>query len=213
MPKTTKTDLTNKKFNRWTAKVFVPDESDYAKWLCVCECGNEKIVMSQHLISGANKSCGCLWIESMKKKSTHGESLNRSLTYKSWCSMMTRSEWGCHPTAKNYKDKGIRVCERWHNYLNFLHDMGDRKKGTSIDRIDNSKGYYPENCRWATRHEQAMNKTTTIKILINGKVVKLYDFCKERNLSYKAILSRAWRRNKDYVLALRSIGIECDYAT
>lgn len=211
MPKFTKTDLTDKKFNRWTAKYFVPDDSDYAKWLCVCECGNEKIVMAQHLTSGANKSCGCFWLESMKKKAIHGESSNRSPTYQSWCSMMTRSEWGHHPSAKNYKEKGIRVSKRWHNYLNFLHDMGERPENTSIDRINNSLGYSKENCRWATRHEQAMNKKNTVKVFINGDVVTLYDLCKEKNLSYGAICSRAFRRNKDHVLALRSIGIECDY--
>jgi hypothetical protein len=141
-------------------------------------------------------------------KSRHGQSgRNRSPTYGSWVSMMGRTEWGSHPSFARYGAKGIRVHPRWHTFVQFLEDMGERPPGTSLDRIDNTKGYEPGNCRWATRHQQALNTSRTIRLLVDGEPVVVYEFCEERGLSRKAIRARASKRGNDYVAALQSIGI------
>jgi hypothetical protein len=79
-----------------------------------------------------------------------------------WRTMLARCN---NPNSKSYKyygGKGITVCKRWQNYEVFLSDMGERPSAAhSLDRVDNSKGYSPSNCRWATRSEQQKNKTTT----------------------------------------------------
>lgn len=213
MSKYVKKDLSGKIFGRLKVLSFIPDGSKRSRYLCVCECGNQKTFISDALVSGKSVSCGCYRNEKVLESNViHGHSgLNRSKTYNSWAGMMDRCEWGGHKSYARYGAKGIRVCHEWHDFNNFLRDMGSRPEGTSIDRIDNSKGYSKENCRWATRREQSLNTSRTVKVLIDGKVQIVFDMADKLSISMKALRSRADRRGNDYVKALRSIGIDCDY--
>jgi len=102
---------------------------------------------------------------------THGHWVNgkASPTYKTWRSMKYRCS---NPKNVYYYQKGIRVCDRWLNsFVNFLEDMGERPEGMTIDRIDNTKGYSPENCVWSTITQQNNNKKITDKCPITGKFI------------------------------------------
>lgn len=213
MPKFTKNDLTGKRFGNLVAINFVPDNSGYAKFNFLCDCGKQKTIMSQHVIGGFTTSCGCNHKKIMKNLHfTHGHGgrgKKRHPTYSSWASMMGRCEWSGHPTYAQYGAKGIRVFDKWKRFEGFLDDMGERPYGTSIDRIDNNQGYLPGNCRWSTRKEQALNKSATIKVVFEGNVVVVQELCEKLGLSIPAVTSRAWRRGKNYALALQSFGVSC----
>lgn len=211
MPKSCKRDIAGQRFGRLVAVSFIPDETKYARWLVRCDCGAEKEVLAQSLIRGATVSCGCFRLEQAAKANTkHGQSGNskRTRAYSIWAGMMDRCEWGNHPTCyARYGARGIRVCQQWHAFEQFFADMGHPPRGTSLDRIDNDGPYSPENCRWATRREQALNTSRTRRVVVDGRETTVFELCERIGVNRKALRARAQRRGGDYVAALISIGI------
>lgn len=211
MPNKCVKDLTGRKFGRLFVIKFVPSDSKYSKFLCRCECGTEKTIMGQSLLRGATVSCGCFQKENASKISTkHGENKSakhRSPTYSSWASMMMRAEWGCHPSYAIYGAIGIGVDPRWRDFMNFKQDMGDRPPNTSLDRIDNSKGYWPENCRWATRKEQALNMKKTLFVLCQGVKTQSMLLCEQLGISVKAWRAMKYRNGGCQKTAFAAYGV------
>lgn len=84
--------------------------------------------------------------------------------------MIKRCENKNHPRYHQYGGRGIKVCKKWKSFEKFIEDMGVRPVGLSLDRIDNNKGYYKINCRWATKKQQNMNRSTSVNF--NGECAK-----------------------------------------
>lgn len=79
--------------------------------------------------------------------------------YTTWQNMMARCYKEREKDSPNYKERGITVCDRWKkSFWNFLEDMGPKPEGLTLERLNNDKGYYPENCVWADRKQQAINR-------------------------------------------------------
>ena len=190
-------DLTGQKFGRLTVKRFSHSgPSGKAQWLCGCDCGQELTADGYNLKCGNTASCGCLRREVTAKR-VFKTGLCRSPEYGAHQNMMSRCYDAADPRFSTYGARGITVCDRWHGehgFENFLADMGRKPaKNFSIDRIDNDKGYSPKNCQWATKYQQARNKTNNVRVSVDGEVMILREACKRLGVKYGTALSRRTR--------------------
>ena len=183
------------KFGRWVVLARANTvKSGHRYWLCRCECGVEREVAANHLQSGKSQSCGCLKTEmASKRHATHG--LSDTRTHNIWMNMRARCELPTNKSYSYYGGRGITVCRRWRKFEHFLADMGEAPAGLSLERLNNDKGYSPENCKWATRAEQMRNQRRTIRISHNGRTQSLSDWADEVGLAPLTIwkrLKRGW---------------------
>lgn len=126
----------------------------------------------------------------------HVANRRRSPTLNTWSNMIGRCTNQNRPDYAYYGGRGITVCERWRESFGaFLSDMGVKPPGTSLDRIDNAKGYGPDNCRWATRHEQMQNTRGTRLIEFNGQTMGLNAWARSLGINKQSLadrLKRGW---------------------
>ena len=161
-------DITGKKFTRLTAikKVGVHQTRNCHVWEFVCDCGNTVTACKIDVSIGKTKSCGCLAKELFTKRNTkHGNSRRTKISseYRAWIGMLRRcSNNPTNKDKKNYLERGITVCIEWvESFETFLNNVGEKPcdgKRWSLGRVDNNKGYYPDNCRWETSIQQARNR-------------------------------------------------------
>lgn len=151
-------DITNQRFGRLV--VLEPTEQRKQKkvvWKCLCDCGNEVYVDSSSLSSHNTKSCGCL-SKDIARTANLQHGYKNTPTYNSWTTMKSRCSNSKLIEFCRYGGCGVKVCERWNDFKNFLEDMGQRPEGKTLDRIDPYGDYEPKNCRWATPLEQRHNR-------------------------------------------------------
>lgn len=142
--------------------------SNSIMWLCQCDCGKKKVIPSKFLLCGMVKSCGCFRRDRLKAGPTHpaykhghtpGNGRKVSPTYLSYLAMIARCHRKYSPSYPYVGEKGVWVCLRWlESFENFLADMGPRPEGCTLDRINPFLNYTPDNCCWANRAQQDLNK-------------------------------------------------------
>jgi hypothetical protein len=181
-------DLTGQVFGRLTAISYDGMVENRAAWVCRCECGQNVVVLGKNLKQGLTQSCGCLHREMLKTSCvTHGNARLGKVTreYQTWVRMIDRCENANYKDFHRYGGRGITVCERWReSFEAFLADMGERPSDDhSIDRFPDTNGNYePSNCRWATKKEQANNRRSNVKHLVNGQMLCVPDIAKILNV-------------------------------
>jgi len=167
-----------------------------------CDCGTVLETALHRLREGRTASCGSS-IHSRKR--THGMSTAR--TYWIWVGIKTRCISSGYPEkgARNYRDRGITVCDRWvgpDGFINFLADMGERPAGLTLDRIDNNRGYEPGNCRWTTTETQSRNKRTNVWVEYNGARMVLTDAARAIGIAPQMVSDRVRTRRVTHQQAL-----------
>jgi hypothetical protein len=162
-------------------------------WWCQCSCGSlEKEIYRSSLISGATQSCGCIHKEVVSRASkTHG--MSKTKIYRLWSMMLDRCRNPRNTFYGEYGGRGICVCESWLKFQNFYADMGEKPEGKSLDRINNNGCYSPENCRWASRVEQARNRRNNRMVTYKGKSQSLSAWAEELNANFNTLNTRAQR--------------------
>lgn len=181
-------DITGQRFNCLTALKEHHTQRDAEGhlrhyWLFRCACGKEKVILKTSVTRGATKSCGCLSVINHTKK--HG--LTNIRLHKIWIGMKSR----CYDKNKNcyhnYGGKGIKVCALWKSDFMAFYKWATEngyKEGLTIDRIDSTGNYCPENCRWATRAEQNRNTKKNVMITYNGETLCLREMSRKYDVHW-----------------------------
>ena len=166
-------DVTGQRFGRLVALERVGARNYMSIWRCVCDCGSETNVAIGHLRNGHTKSCGCLkaqMAEETHLKHGHKRKKEVDRLYAVWRAMKQRCYLETADSFKYYGGRGIAVCEEWHDYetfKNWAYANGYNPNANfgecTIDRIDVSGNYCPENCRWVDMKEQNRNKRTGVE--------------------------------------------------
>lgn len=183
-------DLTGQRFGRLTVLHRVlPNKDGPAVWRCHCDCGKETDVVSSSLKNGHTKSCGCIRAESIKSIATiHGKRQTR--LYRIWLSMKNRCNNPNYHHYDRYGGRGIVVCDKWQSNFQAFWEWAmanGYQDDLSIDRIDNDKGYSPDNCRWATAKEQANNLSSNRMIHFGSETHNLAQWSEIQKLSINTV--------------------------
>jgi hypothetical protein len=179
-------DLTGQQFGKWTVIGEAEGIGRKAHWNCICHCGNRNIVCGTVLRRGKSKCCLQCRNASHRKSNTP--------EYKAWQSMKARCQNPSDKRYKNYGGRGISICPEWESFETFFADMGQRPSSKhSIDRIDNSKGYSPDNCRWTTQAKQLRNTRRTRLITFQGETRCIADWAEILGIHRNTITGRLRR--------------------
>ena len=183
-------NLSGKKFGKWLVVFQEPNRNGHTAWLCRCECGNRSVVTTGDLRSGKSTQC--------KPCARMGNGYRGTKIYRVWGDMMQRCRNPKNPRYARYGGRGIRVCKRWHVSSNFIEWAlkNGYKEGLSLDRIDNDKGYRPENCRWSTMLEQGNNRNNNHLFVFDGVTKTVAQWAREYGICRSVLYRRiklGWR--------------------
>lgn len=124
----------------------------------------------------------------------------RTPTYRSWQAMVGRCTQPSSFAFEHYRKRGITICAHWRKFDNFLADMGERPERLTLERIDNTKGYEPGNCRWATRREQGNNRSTNIHFEYEGRQFTMAELARHTGVEKEVLRKRLCRSKRPWTV-------------
>lgn len=203
-----KIDLTGQIFGRLTVIRENGHNQHGIIWLCRCECGKEKNILSRSLRNGRTRSCGCLQRETSVKvgnlNATHGFSGNNRL-YRIWKQMRIRCYCKTNPTYMHYGARGIKICKEWEDFAVFrkwsLSNGYD--DNLTIERKDVNADYCPENCCWIPKYLQAKNRRTTILYEFDGKKMTQADWARFIGINPATLIERIQKYGLEAALSMK----------
>lgn len=199
-------DLTGKRYGRLVVLKQAEPNKGRIAWLCQCDCGNQKIVITTALRRGLAKSCGCLRKETSAQKATKHLMCDSKL-YDCYHNMKKRCYNKNCDHYKYYGAESKGICDEWLGKDGFKRFAewamaNGYKDGLQIDRIDYNLGYSPQNCRWVTSKENGRNKRNNHYITINGETKTLIEWCEIYKIPYSRVSARIGKLKWDVVKAL-----------
>ncbi len=185
-------DITGQRFGRLTVVGRSGSSIDgKAMWLCQCDCGNTVRVIGKSLRAGLTRSCGCYKHEVAKTTlRTHGQRYTR--LYYTWLGMKDRCNNPNNKSYCRYGGVGVKVCEEWEQFEPFYEwaMSNGYRDDLTIDRIDCSKGYSPDNCRWADAKTQSRNRRNVLIFTYRGFTENLSALCERFGKDYRLVIYR-----------------------
>lgn len=176
-------------------------------WVCKCDCGNYKIIRAANLLNGMSRSCGCLLTELGESRRDNSDKTRIRRKLKSvWSTMKYRCLNAKCSRYKDYGGRGIFVCREWINSFDTFYRwalLNGYKDGLSIDRIDNDKGYYPDNCRWADAKTQTNNRSWCYHVEWQGKKWNVIDFSKNIGIKRSSVFVTKYQKKYGFTVERR----------
>ena len=192
-----KENLSGERFGRLRVlrESYRRDVNGNVYWWCKCDCGTEKEIVGVSLRKAGTKSCGCLQKEAVSKCNTkHG--LSRTNIYRRWTAIKQRCT---NPNKKGYElwgGRGITICKEWEDDFEAFREWAisnGYRRDLDIDRIDNNKGYSPDNCRWVTRTVNLNNTRGNVRYTYDGKTMTVTQWSRYLGGSDNLITNRLKR--------------------
>lgn len=187
-------DFTGERFGMLVAAKMIGQRlprQDYV-WTFNCDCGGS---LDAYVFEARRRQhCGCKTPELLAVRNvTHGQTGHK--LYKVWAAMKDRCRNPNNTHYRHYGGRGISVCERWNDFALFLADMGEQPEGGTVERVDNSLGYCPENCIWATRKSQMRNRRVNVLFAYQGESKCLAEWSEVVGINQNTLrerLRRGW---------------------